>query len=286
MSEIYVIERKKVPLKEKEESCLIRFYRTDIYSRTSLFQRLPPWPEFGSCTARALLSVCSKQHGQGLNQQISHFPDDNGAVLFQNNKSILFMSCALKFYSIYDKPSSIQMATETQPHHTVATKLPPVRGTLLSQTSIPLDHSLCCPQRRPPTSLMSLSSPMCSECCRRRSFLRCVVLLRLAQRLETETEHTWEQENSRRESLGQEMKDIQGVCSKRRESPSSDLEVNTGVSWCLTSPWETTRKVTDQHTLKGQKSWWKRAQLPARVSSEISWYLKCSSCHSIDASTR
>lgn len=45
--------------KKKEESCLICFYRADIYSRTWLFQRLPPWPEFGSCTARALLSACS-----------------------------------------------------------------------------------------------------------------------------------------------------------------------------------------------------------------------------------
>lgn len=49
----------KSSLKKKVESCLIHFYRADIYSRTSPFQRLPPWPEFSSCTARALLSACS-----------------------------------------------------------------------------------------------------------------------------------------------------------------------------------------------------------------------------------
>lgn len=38
----------------------------------------------------------------------------------------------------------------------------------------------------PHTSRRSLSNPMCSECWRRRSFLRCAVALRLTQRLEKE----------------------------------------------------------------------------------------------------
>lgn len=44
---------------------------------------------------------------------------------------------ALRLHSIYDKQSSIQIATETQPHHTVATKLPQVIGTVLSKPPLP-----------------------------------------------------------------------------------------------------------------------------------------------------
>lgn len=47
------------------------------------------------------------------------------------------MLCALKLYSISDKRSSIQMATETQPNLPVATKLPQVTGTLLSKPPAP-----------------------------------------------------------------------------------------------------------------------------------------------------
>lgn len=252
----------------------------DIYSRTWLFQRLPPWPELGSCTARLCCLCAVTQPGS---KSANHLPGDNGAVLSQNNKITLFMLCVLKLYGISDKQSSTQTATETQPNHRGATKLPQGMGTLLSKLHL-LDHSWCCPQRRPPTSLMSLSSAMCSECCRRRSFLRCVLALRLAQRLQTQGRHVWEGKQGER--LAQELKDIQWVCSRRWQSPSLDLAVNRGMSWCLASPWETTWGVTDQHSSKGQKSRWKCAQLPARVSSESSWYLKCKSCHSIDTISR
>lgn len=70
----------------------------------------------------------------------------------------------------------------------------------------------------------------------------------------SEREDTCEQKKIRRESLGQELKDIQWVCSKGRESPSLDLAINMGASWRLASPWETTWEVTGQHSPKGQKS--------------------------------
>lgn len=80
----------------------------------------------------------------------------------------------------------------------------------------------------PPTSLRSLSSPMCSECCRRRSFLRCVVVLRLAQRLESQREgrYTWVG-NIGRKSLSWEPEDIRQVrkfdSSGRNESTNLDI---------------------------------------------------------------
>lgn len=135
MSEIYIRERKKSSFeKKKEESCLIHFYMADIYSGTWLFQRLPTWPEFGICTARLCCLCAVTQPGS---KSANHFPDDNGAVLLQSNKSTLFMLCTLKLYSITDKQGSIQTATETQPNHRVATKLPPVMGTLLSKPPPP-----------------------------------------------------------------------------------------------------------------------------------------------------
>lgn len=123
----------------------------------------------------------------------------------------------------------------------------------------------------PLTSLKSLSSPMCSECCRRRSFLRCAVVLRLAQRLASQREgrYTWV-ENIGRESLGREPEDIRQVCSGRSESAKLDVAIDAGASWRLTSPWETAWWVTGQRAPKGWKPWWKRARClpgsPVRAS--------------------
>lgn len=181
-------------------------------------------------------AVCSNT-GQGLNQQISHFPNDNGAVLFQNNKSTCFMLCALKLYSICDKWSSIQMATETQPNHTEATKLPQLIGTLLS---------------KPPAPGLQLVLPSDETTYLPHVVVQPDVLRVLPQAVlpplrggaaagpaagKSERENVWAEENQEGKP-GSEAEGHPKRCSKRRRSPSSDLAVNAGASWCLTSAWE------------------------------------------------
>lgn len=93
-----------------------------------------------------------------------------------------------------------------------------------------------CPGRCAPSA--AAGAPSCAGCC-----CSC-----WPSGCKSHTQHTCQHSKNRGESLRKEVNDIQGLCSKRRESLSLDLEVNAGVSWCLTSPWEVNRPALTRGT--------------------------------------
>lgn len=95
-------ERKKKFFKKEKSpasfaSTVLTFIQGLDFGRTFTLARawqLHPGRHQGS-------ALCVRLHDWSLYQQISRFPDDKGAILFQNNKSILFLLCALKLYNTY-----------------------------------------------------------------------------------------------------------------------------------------------------------------------------------------
>lgn len=181
-------KKRKNPWKKKKKKRRVLLHSLTFIQELGFSRDLHPGQSSQLHQGRHQSSALHVQlHNRGLYQQIGHFPDDKGTVLFQNNRSLSPALCALKLYSTYKHWQWAALEwQETYTNLRVAITLPEAARVPLPKRYLGM-NTLCLLQM-PPTSLKSLSSPMCSECCRRRSFLRCVVALRLAQRLGSQRE--------------------------------------------------------------------------------------------------